>query len=103
MKAFLGVSTVEHKLYRTKETIADTFDLPRDIILNLPKITIISNNEITIENHKGVVLFEEKEVKINSNVGLISIFGTGFEILFMGGSTLTLSGKFKSVVYEGNE
>jgi sporulation protein YqfC len=103
MKVFLEVRIVENKLYRTKESIAEKFDLPRDIVLNLPKITIISDNEITIENHKGVVLFEDREVKINSNVGLISIVGKEFEILFMGGSTLTLSGRFKSVVYEGNE
>lgn len=88
---------------RTKETIAQKLDLPRDVILNIPKIMIIGDNEITIENHKGVILFEEKEIKINSNVGLITIYGKGFEILFMGGSSLTLSGKFKSVVYEGNE
>jgi len=103
MKAFLEVKALENKLYKTKENMVEKFDLPRDIMLNLPKITIVSNNEITIENHKGVVLFEDKEVKINSNVGLISIRGRDFEILFMGGSTLTLSGKFKSVVYEGNE
>lgn len=52
---------MENKLYRTKEIIAEKFNLPRDIMLDLPKITIISDNEITIENHKGVVLFEIKK------------------------------------------
>jgi sporulation protein YqfC len=94
---------MEDRIIKTKETIAEKLDLPRDVVLNMPKITITGENEIVIENHKGVILFEEKEVKINSNVGLITIGGSGFEILFMGGSTLTISGKFKSVVYEGNE
>jgi sporulation protein YqfC len=94
---------VEDKLYRTKQNIADKLDLPRDIILNMPKITVTGDNEITIENHRGVVLFGENQVKINSGVGLISIFGSGFEILFMGGSTITIGGKFKSIAYEGNE
>lgn len=94
---------MESKLNKTKETIAQKLDLPRDVVLNIPKIMIIGDNEITIENHKGVVLFEENEIKINSNVGLITIYGYGFEILFMGGSTLTLSGRFKSVVYEGHD
>lgn len=94
---------MEDRIIKTKETIAEKLDLPRDVVLNMPKITITGENEIIIENHKGVILFEEKEVKINSNVGLITIYGSGFEILFMGGSTLTVSGKFKSVVYEGNE
>lgn len=94
---------MESRLNKTKETIAQRLDLPRDVVLNIPKIMITGDNEITIENHKGVVLFEEKEIKINSSVGLITICGDGFEILFMGGSTLTLSGKFRSVVYEGHE
>jgi sporulation protein YqfC len=94
---------VEDKVYRTKQNIAEKLDLPRDIILNMPKITVTGGNEIVIENHKGVVLFGENQVKINSGVGLISIYGERFEILFMGGSTITIGGKFKSIVYEGNE
>jgi sporulation protein YqfC len=93
---------VEEKLYKTRENIAEHLELPRDIILNIPKISITGDNEITIENHKGIILFEDKQIKINSNVGLISIQGTGFEILFIGGSTLTISGKFRSINYEGN-
>jgi sporulation protein YqfC len=95
--------TVGEKLFKTKVNIAEHLDLPRDVILNIPKIIILGDNEITIENHKGIIIFEESQIKINSNVGLISIYGSGFEILFIGGSTLTMSGKFLSVVYEGNE
>ena len=87
---------------QTKEIIAEKFDLPREIILDLPKITITGEKEIEIENHKGIVLFDEEEVKINSSFGLISIKGKGFEILFMGGATITLKGKFKSITYCGN-
>lgn len=94
---------MEEKIYKTRENIAEHLDLPRDVLLNIPKIIILGDNEITIENHKGIILFEDKQIKINSNVGLISIYGRGFEILFIGGSTLTISGKFLSVVYEGNE
>lgn len=94
---------MESKFIRTKEVLAEKLDLPRDVVLNLPKITVIGSNEITVENHKGVVLFEEKKMKINSNVGLLTIYGQNFEILFMGGSTLTVSGNFKSMVYEDNE
>lgn len=94
---------MENKFIKTKEALAEKLDLPRDVVLNIPKITITGSNELTIENHKGVVLFEEKKMKINSNVGLITIYGQSLEILFMGGSTLTVSGYFKSIVYEDNE
>ncbi|EJP6472871.1 sporulation protein YqfC [Clostridium sp. FAM 1755] len=91
------------RFYNARETVADKLDLPRDIILNQPKIVVTGNEEITIENHRGVVVFEEKIVKINSGSGLISIYGRNFKILFMGGSTITLGGNFKSIEYEGSE
>lgn len=94
---------MEEKWYRTKEGIANKLDLPRDIILNMPKITVTGDNEIIIENHKGIVVFSESEVKVNSGIGLISIYGVNFEILFMGGSTITVGGKFKSIIYGANE
>ncbi len=52
------------KFYNARETVADKLDLPRDIILNQPKIIVTGNEEITIENHRGVVVFEEKVVKL---------------------------------------
>ncbi|MFC0892482.1 MULTISPECIES: sporulation protein YqfC [Clostridium] len=89
-------------MYDTKQNIADKLDLPKDIILNMPQIKIIGNDEIIIENHKGIILFEDSQIKINSGIGLISIYGSKFEVLFIGGSTITIGGKFKSIVYEGN-
>lgn len=89
------------KMYNAKRNIADKLDLPRDIILNMPQIKITGDNEIVIENHRGIVLFDENQIKINSGVGLISIYGSRFEVLFMGGSTITIGGRFNSIVYEG--
>jgi sporulation protein YqfC len=89
-------------MYDTKQNIADKLDLPRDIILNMPQIKIMGDNEIVIENHNGIILFDDSQVKINSGIGLISIYGSKFEVLFIGGSTITIGGKFKSIVYEGN-
>ncbi|NLU07054.1 MAG: sporulation protein YqfC [Clostridiales bacterium] len=93
---------MKNKMYDTKQNIADKLDLPKDIILNMPQIKIIGNDEIIIENHKGIILFEDSQIKINSGIGLISIYGSKFEVLFIGGSTIPIGGKFKSIVYEGN-
>ncbi len=94
---------MEDKIYRTKQNIAEKLDLPRDIILNMPKIIVTGDSEIIIENHRGIVVFTETQVRVNSGMGLISIYGANFEILFMGGATITVGGKFKSIIYEANE
>ena len=91
---------MKDKLEKAREIFTEKLDLPNDVILNLPKITIVGNTEITIENHKGIILFERNIIKINTKVKVINIEGENFEILYIGDSTITISGKFKSVGYE---
>ena len=94
---------MDNKINSAKEVLAKRLDFPKEIILDLPKITITGDNEIDIENHKGIMLFEENEVRINSRVGFIVIKGSRFEILFIGGTTISISGNFKSITYEDHE
>ena len=103
MKVLLKGEKMENKINEVKNNVVDKLDLPRDLILDLPRIAITGNNEIIIENHKGIIIFDDKQAKINTRVGLVTIYGEDLEILFLGGSTITLKGKFRSVVYEGDE
>jgi len=91
---------MDNKLNNAKEVLANRLDFPKEIMLDLPRITVTGDNEIDIENHKGIMSFEEYEVKINSKVGFIVIKGKRFEILFIGGTTISISGTFKSISYE---
>ncbi|MBB6630503.1 sporulation protein YqfC [Clostridium algidicarnis] len=94
---------MDNKIDIIKEGLSEKLELPREIILDLPMITITGNRDINIENHKGIIIFDEDKVKINSKIGAITIYGSDFEVLFLGGKTFSLKGTFKSVVYEGNE
>lgn len=89
------------KFFKIKENIADKLDMPREILLDIPQIIITGNDEITIENHKGIIIFKENYIKIKSGIGIIDIEGSNFEILFISGNTIVLSGMIKFIEYEG--
>ncbi|WP_160686177.1 sporulation protein YqfC [Clostridium sp. C2-6-12] len=91
---------MEGKLQKGKEKILNKLEFPKDISLDLPKIIVIGNREITIENHKGIIFFETNMVKINSRIGAILIQGAEFEILFIAENSITISGIFKGISYE---
>lgn len=93
---------VKLKNSKTVEDIAKKLDIPKDIVMNLPKITITGNREILIENHKGIILFEENMIKVNSNAGVILINGNNLKIEYLEGKTIVVGGKFSSVIYEEN-
>lgn len=91
---------MQKRVDKGKEVIAEKLNIPKDIVLNAPNITVLGDEEITIENHKGIVAFDRDLIKINTRVSPIIIKGENFEILYIGESTITISGKFKSIVYE---
>ena len=72
------------KLRQVTNKIAEELDLPKEIINGEPKIVVHGKSEIIIENHKGIEVFKENEIKINSNLGIIIIEGTNLEIRFIG-------------------
>ena len=74
---------MEEKLNKGREILVDKFDLPAEIVMDIPKIIITGNKEITIENHKGISSFEKNLIKVNSKVGNINIEGSDFEILYI--------------------
>ncbi|MFR2299238.1 MAG: YabP/YqfC family sporulation protein, partial [Clostridium paraputrificum] len=57
---------MEEKINKGREMLVDKFDLPAEIVMDIPKIIITGNKEITIENHKGISNFEKNLIKVNS-------------------------------------
>lgn len=90
---------MRENIINKKNKILEKIDLPKDVMMDLPKITILGDNEITIENHKGIESFEDECIRIKTNNGIIKIEGRNFEILYIASETIVLSGKFKSVDY----
>ena len=90
---------MRESIINRRNKVLERIDLPKDVILNLPKITIVGDNEITIENHEGIESFEDECIRIKTNNGIIKIEGENFEILYIASETIVLSGKFKSVDY----
>ena len=91
---------MEGKFQNGREKILGKLDFPSDIKFGLPKIIVTGDREITVENHNGLLSFESNQIKIKSRIGSIAIDGEDFEILFIGDTTMTISGTFKGISYE---
>lgn len=50
-------------------------EMPRELNNKISKITIISFDELLIENYKGILEYEEFYIKINTEIGTINING----------------------------
>ena len=57
------------------QQIADALDLPLDVICDIPRSEIMGNSQISIENIRGILDYNESCIKINTTVGIIKIDG----------------------------
>ena len=60
---------------KRKNKFNEFLEMPREIDSKEPKVTIISFDEIYIENYKGILEYEEFFIKINTEIGTISVNG----------------------------
>lgn len=83
-----------------KKRISDALDLPRDIVLNLPRVTITGSIALFIENHKGIVEYASDRVRINTGAGALIVKGEDLLIKSLVADEVTIEGQLKSIEFE---
>ncbi len=90
---------LEKKWKDMKSWIANKMDLPPDVFLDFPRITMLGQIHIYIENHRGLLKFTEKEVRLLLADGQLLIKGDGFVIKTILPEELLLEGKIEEVLF----
>lgn len=87
------------KINDIKLRISDTLGLPKDVICDIPNITIVGNNEINIENHKGIIEYSNEILRINSGIGIIKVTGENLKINEISYEEVLLTGTIKMIEF----
>ncbi len=89
----------EEKLNEIKESVSEAFELPKDIMLDLPKITMLGDVELYIENHKGIIEYSIEKIRVDINKGTLIILGKDLFIKTIITEEIIISGKIYSVEF----
>jgi sporulation protein YqfC len=82
-----------------KEKMSELFELPKDIVLNVPKLTMIGYGDLLIENFKGIIEYDNDRIRINTNCGIIKITGSGLGIKEITSEDLMVNGTITSLEF----
>ena len=72
-----GKNREKEREARLKEKITEALELPKEIVLNVPRLTMIGNTNLVIENYKGIVEYASERIRVNTGTGTIRITGNG--------------------------
>ncbi len=82
-----------------KSWMTKNMELPQDVMMDLPRITMIGQIHIYIENHRGLLAFSDKEVRLLLEQGQLLIKGNAFVIKTILPEEILLEGKIDQVIY----
>lgn len=79
--------------------ISRTVEIPQDVMMDLPRITMIGQIHIYIENHRGLLTFTDNELRLLLKQGQLQIKGEAFVIKTILPEEILLQGKIDQVNY----
>lgn len=83
-----------------KRKINQILEMPREIDNKEPKITIVSFDQILIENYKGILEYEEFFIKLETEIGTININGYKLALEQITKDDIEINGVIKSIELE---
>src|SRR3954467_4198871 len=82
-----------------RKWVTKNMELPQDVMMDLPRITMIGHIHIYIENHRGLITFSDKELRLLLKQGQLLIKGKAFVIKAIMPEEILLEGKIDQVLY----
>lgn len=84
---------------RLRRLTAQLLDLPKDVIFDIPRFTMIGNMQLYIENHRGVIEFTSNLLKLRLTSGHVEITGKDLVIRAILTEEVFIEGTIEQVNY----
>lgn len=91
------MAKTEQRQHDIKKNIIRAFELPKEIILNLPVISLTGNEEFEIENYKGIIEYTEEKVRISVNGGTLRLEGKSLLLKQITSENILIAGKISKI------
>ncbi|MBR2704980.1 MAG: YabP/YqfC family sporulation protein [Clostridia bacterium] len=75
-------------------------EIPEEIYMNTPKITLIGFNKIVIENYKNILEYQDIFIRVNTSIGIINISGLDLKMEEMTIDDIAIIGRIDSIDFE---
>lgn len=90
---------MKDNMEKFKYNISDILELPKDIMMDLPKITLIGSIQVLISNHKGIIEYTKEVIRVNSNSGVIKVVGKDMYIKIILEEEIIIVGNIEKIEF----
>ena len=82
-----------------KNRMVEATNMPKDVVLKVPVITITGQMEAYVENYRGILEYTETLVRIQTKIGQIKVVGQNLQIDYYTNDEMKITGRITSIEY----
>ncbi len=82
------------------QRLAGLLEIPQDIVMDLPRITMLGNRQLLIENHKGIIEYTPSLIRIKLNQGELIVTGADLTLGNLQVEQILVEGTVEELKYD---
>ncbi|MCK9479966.1 MAG: sporulation protein YqfC [Firmicutes bacterium] len=83
-----------------REKIMEMLEMPKEVILDIPKLTVYNDNQLTVENYSGILEYGEQYIRLKTPDKTIIVSGNNLELRTITDVDVLIEGKVEKIEYE---
>lgn len=80
--------------------LAGSMELPREVMLDVPRVVMIGALQVHVENHKGILEYSPTRVRVRTRDGIVTVSGRRLKLGRIGREELTIDGRVDRIELE---
>lgn len=98
--AFLMKETRKAESDRIKAKIAGAANVPKDVLLGVPILTLTGQIELCVENYRGIIEYTEELIRVQTKAGQLRIDGKRLQIDYYTNDEMKITGRIHAIAYQ---
>ncbi|MBE3578170.1 MAG: sporulation protein YqfC [Limnochordales bacterium] len=86
-------------LDRMRRVAGNLGELPPDLVLDLPRLTVVGGLQVHVENHRGLLYCSSEEIRIRMRRGEVNIRGQRLRLAMLRAEELTIEGTLDAISF----
>lgn len=82
-----------------RDRLVSLLELPGDVVLDVARVTLVGNMELVVENHRGIVQYNENRVGLNIPEGTLAVEGEDLRLASISPDQVIILGRITSLRY----
>lgn len=94
-----GIFLSRESKKRVDYLLTHFLELPKDVVMDLPRITLLGDMQLYVENHRGIIEYTKEKIRISTSLGELLINGSGLVLRNIFPDEIAVDGKIEGVSF----